>query len=315
MPKNLLGTIAILGYGNQGRAQALNLRDSGAEVIIGQREGKSAEKARDEGFPVLPVSEAVAKAKTLMLTLPDETMGSIYKSQIEPFLTEGQTLLFSHGFAIRFGTIVPPKTVHIGLVSPKGQAAGVRGRYLEGKGVPALIAAQPADDAHALAVCKAYAELCGYARTLLIPTSFAEETETDLFGEQAVLCGGVIELVKTAFEVLVEAGYSKESAYFEVFHELKLIVDLMNREGLGNMRKGISDTAEWGGYLSGPKLVTLETKEAMKAILSRIQSGEFAQGWVQEAEQNQKKRLLELRAQEAAHPIEEVGEKLRPKIL
>lgn len=312
--RDVLGVTAILGFGNQGRAQALNLRDSGIGVIIGQREGASADRARAEGFPVLDLAGAVKASQTLMLTLPDETMGDIFAQEIRPHLRPGQTLLFSHGFAIHFGFITPPAEIPCGLVSPKGQARGVRDRYLAGSGVPALLAQMPPGEPHAKSVCLAYAEACGYSKSLLVETSFKEEAETDLFGEQAVLCGGVIDLVKASFETLVEAGYSPESAYFEVFHELKLIVDLMNREGLAEMRRSISDTAEWGGYLAGPKIVTQDTKVALRQLLDRIQDGSFARDWVEEARQG-KTRLHQMRSEEAGLEIEEVGVRLRPQIL
>lgn len=288
--------VAILGYGNQGRAQALNLRDSGVDLIIGQREGKGAEAAREDGFAPIPIREATREADVLMLTLPDEFMGDIYRTDIEPAISPGQTLLFSHGFAILYRQIVPPERVGVALVSPKGQAAGVRGTYLEGSGVPALIAVHQGDSRP---IALSYAWACGYTRSLIIDTTFKEETETDLFGEQAVLCGGMIDIIKAGYQTLIEAGYSQEAAYFECVHETKLIIDLLVAKGLPEMRRAISDTAEFGGYLAGPRLVADETRAEMKRILSEIQTGAFAEKWIQEAKSG-KPELLRMRADEAA---------------
>lgn len=288
--------VAILGYGNQGRAQALNLRDSGVELLIGQREGKGAEQARHDGFAPIAIAEAVQQADVLMLTLPDELMGGIYRDDIEPHLRPGQTLLFSHGFAIHYRQIVPPENVGVALVSPKGQAAGVRGMYEQGSGVPALVAIHQSD---AKPVALSYAWACGYTRSLIVDTTFREETETDLFGEQAVLCGGMIEIIKAGYQTLIEAGYSEEAAYFECVHETKLIIDLLVAKGLPAMRKAISDTAEFGGYLAGPRLVTDETRTEMKKILAEIQSGSFAKRWIDEAAAG-KPDLTREREQEAA---------------
>lgn len=308
-----LGKVAILGYGNQGRAQALNIRDSGVDIVIGQRQGASYDRATQEGFTVLSVAEATEQAQTLMITLPDESMAVTYDKDMRPHLRPEQTLLFSHGFNIHYRLIQPPSECGVGLVSPKGQAAGVRGRYLEGSGVPALIDYQYGNHPSVESVCLAYAKAVGYSRTILLKTSFKEETETDLFGEQVVLCGGVIELVKMAYDVLVSEGYSKEGAYFECYHELKLIVDLMNVKGLEQMRAGISDTAEWGGYQVGPKLITDQTRDEIVKTLRMIQDGSFAKGWVEEA-MSGKKNLLRLRQEESTLSIEEIGNELRPLI-
>ncbi len=302
--------VAILGYGNQGRAQALNLRDSGVDLIIGQRQGRGFDQSRTDGFEPVPISEATKQADVLMLTLPDELMGPIYKSEIEAHLRPGQTLLFSHGFAILYRQIVPPPDIDVALVSPKGQAAGVRGMYEQGKGVPALIAVHQGD---AKGVAMSYAWACGYTRSLIVETSFKEETETDLFGEQAVLCGGMIELIKAGFQTLIEAGYSEEAAYFECVHETKLIIDLLVARGLGEMRKAISDTAEYGGYLAGPRLITEDTKREMKRILEEIQSGAFAQKWVEEANAG-KPFLTAKRDEEINSRLDQVGIRIRKAI-
>jgi len=305
--------VAVLGFGNQGRAQALNLRDSAIDVIIGQREGASAERARSEWFQVVDVAEAVRQADVMMLTLPDEFMGAIYTESIQPHLRPGHTLLFSHGFAIRFGSIVPRTDVDVALVSPKGQARGVRDRYLAGSGVPGLVGVHQDATGQALQTALGYAAACGYARSLVLETTFAEETETDLFGEQAVLCGGIIDVIKAGFDTLVEAGYQPEMAYFECVHETKLIIDLLVERGLGDMRRAISDTAEWGGHLAGPRLVTDQTRHEMRELLAEIRSGQFAAGWVREAEQG-KSRLRELRDREASSELETVGRELRSEM-
>lgn len=303
--------LAVIGYGNQGRAQALNLRDSGFDIRIGQREGKGAENARSEGFSVVSIADAAQEAEFLMLTLPDEFMGSVFSADIASRLRPGQTLAFSHGFAIRYGLIVPPPEVDVVLVAPKGQARGVRDQYLAGSGVPGLIGVHQDATGQAMAKALAYAWGCGYARSLLLETTFAAETETDLFGEQTVLCGGMMEIIKAGFEELVAAGYDPELAYFECVHETKLIIDLLVARGFGEMRAAISDTAEWGGYQIGPKLVTEETRQVMREALRRIQNGEFARGWVQEAASG-KRELLRLRQEEAE--LEAVGRRLREEI-
>lgn len=279
-------------------------------MLIGQRAGGSADRARGDGFAVHSVADAVAGADVMMLTLPDERMGEVFAADIAPHLRAGQTLLFSHGFAIRFGLIQPPADVDVALVSPKGQARGVRERYLAGAGVPGLVAVHQDASGHALLTALAYAAACGYSRSLVLETTFAEETETDLFGEQAVLCGGIIELIKAGYDTLVEAGYQPEMAYFECVHETKLIIDLLVERGLAEMRRAISDTAEWGGYLAGPRLVEARTRDEMRQLLSAIRDGSFAAGWVAEAEQG-KSRLLEYRDAEAQSELEKVGAELR----
>lgn len=302
--------VAILGYGNQGRAQALNLRDEGVDLVIGQREGPSADRARDDAMVVFSVSEAVVRADVVMLTLPDETAGDIYREQVAPNLTSGCALLFTHGFNIHFGFIQPPADATVALVAPKGQALAVREGYLGGRGVPGLIAIHQDPNAKAWPIALGYAHAAGYTRSVLFETSFAEETETDLFGEQVVLCGGMIELMKAAFHTLVDAGYSPEMAYFECVHETKLIVDLVIAKGLESMRQGISDTAEWGGYLAGNRIVTDRTRAEMRAILDEIRSGAFARGWVEEARSG-KRRHLALREAEASDEVCEVGRTIR----
>lgn len=302
--------VAILGYGNQGRAQALNLRDSGVHVLIGQREGKGFERAVEDGFAPTSIPIAVMEADVMMLTLPDELMGRIYRDEIRDHLKPGQTMLFSHGFAIHYEQIVPPAFVDVALVSPKGQAAGVRGMYEQGSGVPALIGVHQGD---ARPMAMSYAWACGYTQSLIVETTFKEETETDLFGEQAVLCGGMIEIIKAGFQTLVEAGYSEEAAYFECVHETKLIIDLLVAKGLGEMRAAISDTAEYGGYLAGPRLVTDKTRQEMRDILSAIQTGEFAGRWVAEASLG-KKNMLKDREAEANSGLDRAGNRIRAHI-
>ncbi len=302
--------VAILGYGNQGRAQALNLRDSGVRVLIGQRQGKGFERAVEDGFSPTSIAIAVMESDVMMLTLPDELMGRIYRDEIRDHLKAGQTMLFSHGFAIHYEQIVPPDFVDVALVSPKGQAAGVRGMFEQGSGVPALVGVHQGD-AHPIAM--SYAWACGYTRSLIVETTFKEETETDLFGEQAVLCGGMIEIIKAGFETLVEAGYSEEAAYFECVHETKLIIDLLVAKGLGEMRAAISDTAEFGGYLAGPRLVTDKTRQEMRDILSAIQTGEFAGRWVAEASLG-KKNMLKDREAEANSGLDRAGNRIRAHI-
>lgn len=302
--------VAVIGYGNQGRAQALNLRDSGVDVLIGQREGKGFDRAVEDGFAPTSIAIAAMEADVMMLTLPDELMGRIYRDEIAERLRPGQTLLFSHGFAILYEQIGPPDFVDVALVSPKGQAAGVRGMYEKGSGVPALVAVHQGD---AKPMALSYAWACGYTRSLIVETTFKEETETDLFGEQAVLCGGMIEIIKAGFQTLVEAGYSEEAAYFECVHETKLIIDLLVAKGLGEMRKAISDTAEFGGYLAAPRLVTDQTRSEMKRILDEIQTGEFAERWVAEASTG-KTNLTEMREAEASSGFDRAGKRIRDHI-
>ncbi|MBN8708221.1 MAG: ketol-acid reductoisomerase [Verrucomicrobia bacterium] len=304
-------TLAVLGFGSQGHAHALNLKESGAKVIIGLYPGsKSRKVAEDYGFKVYDTAEAVKLADVIFVALPDTKQASVYKKDIEPNLTKGKTLLFSHGFAIHFKTIVPPKDVNVIMVAPKGPGHIVRRQFTEGKGVPALIAIyqNPGKDAKKIAL--AWAKGVGGTRGGVIETSFKEETETDLFGEQTVLCGGASALVQAGFETLVEAGYSPEMAYFECLHELKLIVDLMNEAGIAGMRFSISETAKWGDVTVGPKIIDASVKKRMKAALKDIQTGKFAKDWVKEYEGGYKKYNALLKAGEK-HPIEKTGAKLR----
>lgn len=303
-------TIAVIGYGSQGHAQAQNLRDSGLKVIIGLREGKSAEKARQDGFEVMSVEDAAKVADVVQILMPDETQAAVYKNQIAPNMKKGAALMFSHGFNVHYGQIVAPKDTDVLLVAPKSPGHLVRRTYVEGFGVPGLIAIEQDATGNAKAIGLAYAKGIGCTRAGVIETTFKEETETDLFGEQAVLCGGVSALVKAGFETLVEAGYAPEMAYFECFHELKLIVDLMYEGGLATMRDSISNTAEYGDYVSGPRVVNAESKEAMKAVLSDIQTGRFARDFILENQANGA-FLTATRRNEANHQIEVVGAQLR----
>ena len=303
-------TIAVIGYGSQGHAQAQNLRDSGLQVVIGLREGKSAEKARQDGFEVLSVADATSRADVVQILMPDETQASVYNQEIAPNLKKGAALMFSHGFNVHFGQIVAPKDNDVLLVAPKSPGHLVRRTYVEGFGVPGLIAIEQDATGNAKAIGLAYAKGIGCTRAGVIETSFKEETETDLFGEQAVLCGGVSALVKAGFETLTEAGYAPEMAYFECLHELKLIVDLMYEGGLATMRDSISNTAEYGDYVTGPRIVTEDTKKAMKEVLSDIQQGKFARDFILENQAN-RAFLTATRRNEANHPIEVVGSQLR----
>ena len=303
-------TLAVIGFGSQGHAHALNLKDSGAKVIIGLYEGsKSVPVAKDYGFEVYSNAEAVKKADVIMIAIPDMKQSATYKKDIEPNLTAGKTLVFLHGLNIHFKLITPKKDVDVIMVAPKGPGHIVRSQYKEGKGVPALIAIhQGGDSARKLAL--AWAKGIGATRGGVIETSFREETETDLFGEQAVLCGGVSALIKAGFETLCEAGYQPEMAYFECCHEMKLIVDLINESGLSGMRFSVSDTAEWGDYQSGPRVITPEVKKAMKQVLTEIQDGTFVNKWVAEHKAGYP-NFFAIREKEQKHPIEEVGAKLR----
>lgn len=303
-------TIAIIGYGSQGHAHAQNLRDSGLNVVIGLREGKSFNKAKEDGFEVLSVAEATKRADVVQILMPDETQASVYNSDIAPNLKQGATLLFAHGFNVHFGQIVPPADIDVLLVAPKSPGHMVRRTYEEGFGVPGLIAIHQDATGKAKEIGLAYAKGIGCTRAGVIETSFREETETDLFGEQAVLCGGVSALIKAGFETLTEAGYAPEMAYFECLHELKLIVDLIYEGGLATMRDSISNTAEYGDYVTGPRVVTEETKKAMKAVLSDIQQGKFARDFILENQSN-RAFLTATRRNEANHPIEVVGKELR----
>ncbi len=304
-------TIAIIGYGSQGHAHALNLKDSGSKVIVGLYPGsKSATKAKAAGLDVCPVDEAAEKADLIMILLPDEVQKTVYKNQIEPHLKEGKILAFAHGFNIHFGQIVPPENVDVVMVAPKGPGHLVRRTYEQGEGVPCLFAIFQDPSGQARDRAMAYAKGIGGTRAGILETTFREETETDLFGEQVVLCGGLSALIKAGFQTLVEAGYQPELAYFECLHEVKLIVDLVVEGGLANMRDSISNTAEFGDYTRGPRIVTDETRTEMQKILSEIQSGQFAREFVME-NQTGKPVFTAMRRQEAEHPIEEVGKDLR----
>jgi ketol-acid reductoisomerase len=303
--------VAIIGYGSQGHAHSLNLKDSGVDVRIGlPATSRSIKKARAAGLEVLSVADAAKWADVIMILAPDTSQAAIYNEQVAPFMGKGKTLMFAHGFNIRYGTIVPAKDIDVSMVAPKAPGHRVREVFTEGGGVPALIAVHQDASGHAHALALSYAKGIGSARAGVIETTFTEETETDLFGEQAVLCGGVSALVKAGFETLVDAGYQPEVAYFECLHELKLIVDLMYRGGLAYMRYSISDTAEYGDYTAGPRLITDATRAEMKKLLTEIQNGTFATNWIKENETG-RKQFDKMRSKEAEHSIEEVGSKLR----
>ncbi len=303
--------VAIIGYGSQGHAHALNLKDSGVDVRVGLRPNSpNAKKAELAGLHVDSVAEVSAWADVIMNLVPDQTAAKVYHDEIAPNMKPNATLMFAHGFNIRFRTITPPPTVDVSLVAPKAPGHRVREVFTEGGGVPALVAVEQDASGTALALALRYAKGIGSTRAGVLQTTFTEETETDLFGEQAVLCGGTAALVKAGFETLTEAGYQPELAYFEVLHELKLIVDLMYRGGLEYMRYSISDTAEWGDYVSGPRIVTPDVKQAMKEVLNDIQSGAFAERFI--ADQNSGRKEFEaFRAKDRTHPIEKVGAELR----
>jgi ketol-acid reductoisomerase len=304
-------TCAVLGFGSQGHAHALNLKESGVKVIIGLYPGsKSRKVAEEKGFQVFDTGEAVKRADVIMVALPDTKQPAAFEKDIRPNLAKGKTLVFSHGFSIHFKTIVPPKDIDIIMVAPKGPGHIVRRQYTEGKGVPSLIAIYQNPSKKARKVALAWAKGIGGTRGGVIETTFKEETETDLFGEQTVLCGGASALVQAGFEVLTEAGYSPEMAYFECLHELKLIVDLMNESGIAGMRFSISETAKWGDVLVGPKIIDAGVKKRMKAALKDIQTGKFAKDWVNEYKGGYKKYNALLKAGEK-HPIEKTGAKLR----
>jgi len=303
--------VAVIGYGSQGHAHALNLQDSGVEVVVGlPSSSRSIEKAKAHGVKVMSVADAAKWADVIMLLIPDTRQAKVYENEIKPGLTAGKMLMFAHGFNIRFNCIVPPKDVDVTMVAPKGPGHRVREVFKEGGGIPGLLAVHQDATGQGRATGLAYARGIGCTRAGVIETTFSEETETDLFGEQAVLCGGTAALVKAGFETLIEAGYQPEVAYFECMHELKLIVDLMYRGGLNYMRYSISDTAEWGDYQSGPRVVTADTKKVMKQILTEIQSGEFAKKWIAENEAGMP-NYKALRDQDMTHPIEVVGARLR----
>jgi len=303
--------VAIIGYGSQGHAHALNLKDSGVHVVVGLRsDSSSVAKAQKAGLEVKSVADATKWADVIMMLTPDQITHKIYAADVEPNLTAGKTLMFAHGFNIRFKTITPHKGIDVSMVAPKAPGHRVREVFVEGGGVPALVAVEQDASGKALAVALSYAKGIGTTRAGVLQTTFTEETETDLFGEQAVLCGGTAALVKAGFETLVEAGYQPELAYFECMHELKLIVDLMYRGGLAYMRHSISDTAEWGDYVAGPRIITADVKKAMRKLLDEIQDGSFAAKFIEENETGRKNFAI-IRAREAAHQLETVGAGLR----
>lgn len=306
-------TIAVVGYGNQGHAHALNLRDSGMQVIIGARKGKGADQALKDGFEVLSISDAVDGADVAMLTLPDVAMKDIWVQSIAPALTDQKVVLFAHGFNIVYRLIELPMWLSVGVIAPKGAGAKLRSEYVAGRGLACLIAVDQDPTDTCLDTCLAYAEGIGGFRSLVMETTPREETHTDLFGEQTVLCGGIPELLKAAFETLVEAGYSPETAYFECIHEAKLITDLIYARGLAGMRQAISDTAEWGGFEVGPQVIAGQAREAMAASLARIQNFEFANDWMKECAEGQP-RMKSLEKEEASLLAEEVGNDLRGKM-
>ena len=304
-------TLAVIGYGSQGHAHALNLKESGCKVIIGLYKGsKSIRVAKRHGFEVMEVAEAVQKADVIMIGVPDMKQAEVYENEIKPNLSKGKTLLFTHGFAIHFGLIKAPRGVSVIMVAPKGPGHVVRSQYEEGKGVPALIAINKGSSKDSKKIALAWAAGIGAARSGILETSFKEETETDLFGEQAVLCGGASALVEAGFETLVEAGYAPEMAYFECLHELKLIVDLMIESGIAGMRFSVSETAKYGDVTRGPRVINGNVKKSMKSILKEIQSGKFAKEWVKEYQAGLPKynKLLE---DGEKHPIEKTGQHLR----
>ncbi len=303
--------VAVIGYGSQGHAHALNLKESGVDVIVGLYEGsKSWKIAEDDGLEVATVAEATKQSDIVMILLPDELQGDVYKESIEPNLKEGAALAFAHGFNIHFGQIVPPADADIFMAAPKGPGHLVRRVYREGFGVPALIAIYQDATGKAKDIALAYTKGIGSTRAGVLETSFGEETETDLFGEQAVLCGGTTELVKAGFDTLVEAGYQPEIAYFECLHELKLIVDLLYEGGFENMRYSVSDTAEYGDYMAGKRIITDDTRAEMKKILEEIQDGVFAKNWLLENKLN-RPEFNAIKAKELEHPIVAVGKELR----
>ena len=304
--------VAIIGYGSQGHAHALNLRDSGCKnVVVALREGSAtAKKAEGEGFKVVSVTEAEKTADIIMIVTPDEGQADLYKAEIGPYLKAGQTLLFAHGFSVHFELIQPPKDVDVALVAPKGPGHTVRGEYLKGGGVPCLFAIYQNASGNAEKTALAYASGVGGGRSGIIQTTFREECETDLFGEQVVLCGGLVELIRAGFETLVEAGYAPEMAYFECLHEVKLIVDLIYEGGIANMDYSISNTAEYGQYVTGPRIITPETKAEMKRVLTDIQTGRFTRDWMLENRAGAPS-FKATRRLNAEHQIEEVGGRLR----
>jgi len=307
-------TVAVIGYGSQGHAHALNLHESGVNVIVGLYEGsKSAERARAAGLTVMLTRDAVAAADLVMILINDEKQAQLYKNDVQPYLKPGATLAFAHGFNIHYNQIVPPSDVDVIMIAPKGPGHTVRSQFTEGKGVPCLVAYYQDASGNAKDMALAYAMGIGGARAGILETTFREETETDLFGEQAVLCGGVSALMKAGFETLVEAGYNPENAYFECVHEMKLIIDLVVSGGLSFMRYSISDTAEYGDYTVGNRIITDETKKEMKKVLTEIQTGEFARNWILENQAN-RPYFLAKRRLESEHLVEKVGGELREKM-
>ena len=305
--------VAIIGYGSQGHAHALNLKESGVDVVVGLYEGsKSWAKAEQQGLTVMTTEEAAKTSDIIMILIPDEKQAALYKKSIEPYLTEGKTLAFAHGFNIHFGCIVPPKNVNVIMIAPKAPGHTVRSEYQAGKGTPCLIAVEQDATGNAQDIGRAYALGIGGARAGVLETTFRTETETDLFGEQAVLCGGVCALMQAGFETLVEAGYDPRNAYFECIHEMKLIVDLIYQSGFAGMRYSISNTAEYGDYVTGPKIVTAETKKAMKKILSDIQDGTFAKEFLLDmSPAGRQVHFKAMRKLASEHPSEKVGEQIR----
>ena len=312
VPQNVLTgkQLCVVGYGSQGHAHAKNLRDSGFSVVIGIREGKSAQAAREDGFEVLPVAEAVKKSDVIMILTPDETQPDIYKNEVEPNLEAGNALGFGHGFNVHFGYIKAPEGVDVFMCAPKGPGHIVRREFTKGSAVPDLVAVAQDATGHALDIALSWADGIGGTRVGVIETTFKEETETDLFGEQAVLCGGLTSLIEAGFETLVEAGYQPEMAYFECCHEMRMIIEIIYEGGMDKMRKSISNTAEYGDYVTGPRVVTAETKKAMKEVLADIQSGKFAKEFRADYA-NGFKEFYAMREKEAGHQIEEVGAGLR----
>ncbi|MFN8124816.1 MAG: ketol-acid reductoisomerase [Thermoleophilia bacterium] len=304
-------TVAVIGFGSQGHAHALNLRDSGVDVVVGLRpDSARAQQAKDQGLTVLDPSEAAARGDLVMMLVPDEIMGDIYNTHVKPGLVPGNALLFAHGFAIHFGQVVAPAGVDVMMAAPKGPGHLVRRTYQEGAGTPGLVAVHQDASGSAMALVLAYAKGVGCTRAGVIQTTFAEETETDLFGEQVVLCGGLSELIRAGFETLVDAGYQPELAYFECLHEVKLIVDLIYEKGISGMRYSISNTAEFGDLTRGPRIVTEETRAEMRKILGEIQSGAFAKEWLLENRVG-RPTFNAIARRQAEHPIEEVGKRLR----
>jgi len=304
-------TVAVIGYGSQGHAHAQNLRDSGVKVVVGQRPGgPNWQLAKDNGFAPMSAADAAAAADVIMILVPDQTQKALYEKDVLPHLTAGKMLMFAHGFNIHYQQIMPPADVDVTMIAPKGPGHLVRRVYTEGGGVPDLVAVHQNATGKALELALAYAKGIGGTRSGVLDTTFKDETETDLFGEQAVLCGGVAELMKAGFETLVEAGYQPESAYFECMHEMKLIVDLIYEGGLSRMRYSISDTAEYGDYTRGPRIVTDETRKEMKRILKEIQDGSFAKEFISE-NMSGRAHFLSMRRINAEHPVEKVGAKLR----